>query len=397
MDLRIEDKKHVFIIGSKGIPARYGGFETFVDKLTKYRISDKIYYHVAVLSNTNGIYRYNNAECFEVKVPDIGAGKAVYYDIAALHYCIQYCRKKPEIREPVFYVLACRIGPFIAKYKKRIEQLGGRLYINPDGHEWLRGKWKLPIKKYWKLSEQYMVKYADLMICDSIHIEKYVLEAYKKYHPRTKYISYGSETEISCLSDNDPLWQKWLQDNGLYPNRYYIVVGRFVPENNFEVMLREFMISKSSKDLVIITTENPRLSKKLEKKLHFSSDSRIKFAGTVYNDALLRKIRENAYGYIHGHEVGGTNPSLLESLGLTKLNLLLNIGFNYEAARESALYWTKEPGNLAALIESADIMSQEEIVMLGKKARKRIFTAYSWEDIVELYEDLFLNNTEEDR
>ena len=274
-----------FIIGSKGIPARYGGFETFVEKLTKYRISDKIQYHVAVLSDENSVYEYNGAECFRIKVPEIGPAKAVYYDLAALNYSIRYCRKNPEIREPVFYVLACRIGPFIGKYKKKIERSGGRLYINPDGHEWLRGKWILPIRKYWKLSERYMVKHADLVICDSVHIEKYILESYKKYHPDTKYISYGSETELSRLSDKDVLWQTWLRENGLCPDGYYLVVSRFVPENNFEVMIREFMTSKSSRDFVIITTENPKFLKKLEKKLHFSSDPRIKFVGTVYDDA----------------------------------------------------------------------------------------------------------------
>jgi rhamnosyltransferase len=100
-------------------------------------------------------------------------------------------------------------------------------------------------------------------------------------------------------------------------------VGRFVPENNFETMIREFMASKSRKDLAIITTANDRFLAKLEKKLHFKQDPRIKFVGTVYDQDLLRKIRENAYAYLHGHLVDGTNPSLLESLSSTKLNLLL--------------------------------------------------------------------------
>lgn len=102
------------------------------------------------------------------------------------------------------------------------------------------------------------------------------------------------------------------------------------------------------------------------------------------------KIRENAYGYFHGHEVGGTNPSLLEALGSTDLNLLLGVGFNREVAEDAALYWSKEDGNLAALIESADVMSKEEINALGEKAKARIATAYSWEFICRKYENLFL-------
>ena len=101
------------------------------------------------------------------------------------------------------------------------------------------------------------------------------------------------------------------------------------------------------------------------------------------------KIRENAYGYIHGHEVGGTNPSLLEALGNTDLSLLLDVDFNREVAKEAALYWTKDEGNLSKLIEKADGMGAEELTRLGTKAKKRIMDAYSWSFITRQYELLF--------
>ena len=112
----------------------------------------------------------------------------------------------------------------------------------------------------------------------------------------------------------------WLTEKGLTPNEYYLVVGRFVPENNVETIIREFMASDTTKDLAIITTENPKLYAELEEKLHFSADPRIKFVGTVYDQELLKKIRENAWAYIHGHQVGGTNPSLLEALARRERN-----------------------------------------------------------------------------
>ena len=98
------------------------------------------------------------------------------------------------------------------------------------------------------------------------------------------------------------------------------------------------------------------------------------------------KIRENAYGYFHGHEVGGTNPSLLEALGSTDLNLLLDVGFNREVAEDAALYWNKESGNLAGLIDKCDKMNAEE---LGRKAKNRIKIAYNWEYISGKYADIF--------
>ena len=132
----------------------------------------------------------------------------------------------------------------------------------------------------------------------------------------------------------------------------------------------------------------------LKEKTHFDQDPRIKFVGTVYDKELLMKIRENAYGYFHGHEVGGTNPSLLEALGSTDLNLLLDVGFNREVAENSALYWNKQSGNLASLIDQADYMSADEISDLGEKSSQRIAEAYSWQHISDEYSQVFLGASE---
>jgi rhamnosyltransferase len=335
-------------------------------------------------------FEYNGASVFNVKVPYIGPARAVACDLIALRRCIHYCKVHPQIKNPVFYVLACRIGPFIAQYRREIHALGGVLYVNPDGHEWKRAKWSKPIRRYWKYSEGLMVRNADLLICDSKNIEKYIRTIYKTYSPKTTFIAYGSEYEPSPLADDAPAFTDWLSRRGLKAKNYYLVVGRFVPENNFETMIREFMRSDSQKDFAIITTTNGRFYNRLQETLSFEKDPRIKFVGTVYDPALLGKIRENAYAYFHGHEVGGTNPSLLEALGATDLNLLLNVGFNKEVAEDAALYWSKEEGNLAELIHKADGLSAEEIAEFGRKAKERIRKNYSWEYIVDLYETLFL-------
>lgn len=381
--------QHVFIVGSKGIPGAYGGYETFVDKLTEYhRDHPDIRYHVACKSDHNGETTYHNARCFQVKVPDIGAAQAIYYDIAALHRCCKYI-KENKIEKPIVYILACRIGPFAGWFQRRVHRLGGQLFINPDGHEWMRQKWSAPVRKYWKISEKMMVKHADLVICDSKNIEKYIKETYAAYQPKTTFIAYGSETRKSALADDDKKLVDWYAEKGLKAKEYYLVVGRFVPENNFETMIREFMRSKTEKDFAIITTANDAFLAELESRLHFDADKRIKFVGTVYDQELLMKIRENAYGYFHGHEVGGTNPSLLEALGSTDLNLLLGVGFNREVAEESALYWSKDEGDLAALIERADALPDDEIAAYGEKSSARIAEAYSWEFICGRYEEVF--------
>lgn len=380
--------QHVFIVGSKGIPGNYGGYETFVDKLTEYHQNNpNLKYHVACKAKDTKTFEYHNADCFNVKVPSIGPAQAIYYDVAALNQCVKYIRQH-NIQHPIVYILACRIGPFAAHFQKVIHKLGGKLYINPDGHEWMRAKWSAPVRKYWKISEQLMTKHCDLLICDSKNIEKYIHDEYGKYNPKTTFIAYGAETRKSKLTDDDPKLTAWYKDKGLSPKSYYLVVGRFVPENNYETMIREFMKSHSKRDFALITNVSDKFLEELKEKTHFDQDSRIKFVGTVYDKELLMKIRENAYGYFHGHEVGGTNPSLLEALGSTDLNLLLDVGFNREVAEDAALYWNRQPGNLASLIDQADNMNAGEITELGEKSSQRVAEAYSWQHIADEYNRL---------
>ena len=365
-----------------------------LDKLTEYhQTNDKIKYHVACAVDDNkevGEFIYHNAQCFKIKKKKIGPAQAIVYDIDALKYTVNYI-KKNNIDKAVVYILACRIGPFFKRYVKQIHSLGGKVYVNPDGHEWKRAKWSAPVKMYWKLSERLMVKHSDLLICDSKNIEKYIHESYEKYNPKTTFIAYGAETGKSSLSDDDAKLLEWYRSNSLSKKEYYLVVGRFVPENNYETMISEFMKSKTNKNFALITNVSEKFLLELKRKTQFEKDGRIKFVGTVYDQELLMKIRENAYGYFHGHEVGGTNPSLLEALSSIDLNLLLDVGFNREVAEDSALYWNKDNNSLALLINKVDNMPEKEIAEYALKAKKRIAENYSWELICNLYENLFIS------
>lgn len=410
--------QHAFLVGAKSLGA-YGGYETFINKLTEYHQTNaSLKYHVACKGNGDGCmdetkvsgvtdivrdgkgktveFTYHNARCFKISIPEkLGPAQAIYYDVKALSECCKYI-KKHHIQHPVVYIMACRIGPFAAYFYHKIHKLGGKVYVNPDGHEWMRAKWSAPIRKYWKISERLMIKYCDLAICDSINIEKYIHDCYdgkgiRRANPNTTFIAYGAETRKSKLADDDEKLLDWYQAKGLTAKNYYLVVGRFVPENNYETMIREFMKSNSRKDFAIISNVNDKFLEELEQKLHFRADSRIKFVGTVYDQELLMKIRENAYGYFHGHEVGGTNPSLLEALGSTDLNLLLDVGFNREVAEDSALYWSKEADCLAELIEKVDVLEDVVRQKLGDEAKQRIYTKYSWKLICNRYENVFIN------
>lgn len=395
---------NVFIIGAKCI-GQYGGYETFIDKLTEQHASDSsIKYYIVTKANGVGcmdetkldnvktindyFFKYHNANVVKLNVPEIGAAQAIVYDVKAMNWCLRYIEEK-KIDSAIIYVLACRIGPFFGSLVKKAHKLGAKVYVNPDGHEWKRVKWSGPIRKYWKESENLMVKHADLLVCDSVNIENYIKEEYANYSPKTTYIAYGADIQKSVLSDKDSRFVDWLKEKGLEKNNYYMCCGRFVPENSFEIMIREFMMSKSHRDFAIITTRNDKFLDELDHKLHFKSDPRIKFVGTVYDSQLLKKIRENAFGNFHGHTVGGTNPSLLEALSSTDLNLLVDVGFNREVAQDAALYWCVEEGNLAKLIDMADQMSDAEKSDLGRKAKDRIRAAYSWKFIGDEYKNLW--------
>lgn len=383
--------KDVFIVGSKGIPANYGGFETFVDNLVTRQVNPKIKYHVSCMTFDKSVkqYDYNGAECQEIYVPNIGGSKAILYDLRSLDWA--FTIKERNLTDGIVYILACRIGPFLHKYIKKFHNHGFKVWVNPDGHEWKRAKWSVPVRKYWKVSEKLMVKNADFLICDSKSVEEYIHEDYRKYNPQTTFIAYGADITPSILKKDDKKVVDWFNKHDVKLNEYFLIVGRFVPENNYETMIKEFMKSKVNKDLVIITNvEKNAFYNSLKEETHFENDKRIKFVGTVYDAELLKFIRENALGYLHGHSVGGINPSLLEALGSTKINLLYNVGFNKEVGEDSSLYWSLEDGSLANKLNEVEEISTEKEENFGKLAKQQIIDNYSWEKIVNDYEEQFM-------
>ena len=381
--------QHVFIIGSRGLPAQYGGFETFVDQLVSYQVSPDIQYHVACLSNDQAFqhFDYKGVDCFTIKAPKLGPARVIAYDMMAINYALKLI-KKQGIEQSIFYVLGNTIGAFVAPFARKIHKIGGRFYINPDGLEWKRAKWAKPIQAYLKYSEKIMTRHADLVISDNPGIESYIKEAYP--WSKTTYIAYGTDLSPTSLSSQDNKVREFYHKWQTQEKNYYLILGRFVPENNYETAIREFMASSTKRDLVIICNQegNPYFEE-LRDCTGFDQDPRVKFVGTVYDQDLLKYIRKEAFAYIHGHEVGGTNPGLLEALAHTDLNLVLGVSFNQTVAKDTAHYWTKETGNLAHLIDQVDPL--EDVSEWGQRAKANMKQNFTWEKIVGEYEELFLS------
>lgn len=380
--------KHIFIIGSRGLPAQYGGFETFVEQLVSNQVSPNIRYHVACLSDSSHHQHteYKGADCFTINPPKLGPARVIAYDMMAISYALELV-KAQKMDAPVFYILGNTIGGFIAPFAKKIYSVGGMLFVNPDGLEWKRSKWSKPVQVYLKYAEKLMAKHADLLIADNEGIEDYIQTSYPGTH--TRFIAYGTDlTPTDYQSDSEAVLDFFEQWN-LIEKGYYLIIGRFVPENNYLTAIKEFMASSTERDLVIVANhEGSAYFQKLEEETDFSRDKRIKFVGTVYDSNLLKYLRNQCRAYIHGHEVGGTNPSLLEALAQTNENLVLGVDFNQKVALNGARYWSKEQGNLSQLIDRID--GQAEAEDLGQIAKEHMSTAYAWEKIVQEYEELFL-------
>ncbi|EHG13354.1 beta 1-4 rhamnosyltransferase Cps2T [Streptococcus intermedius] len=381
--------QHVFIIGSRGLPAKYGGFETFVENLVGHQVSPQIQYHVACLSDKEAYHHfdYKGVDCFTIQAPKFGPARVIAYDMMAINYALKLV-KEQEIVQPVFYILGNTIGAFIAPFARKIHHAGGIFYINPDGLEWKRAKWAKPVQAYLKYSEKLMTKHADLVISDNQGIEMYINKIYP--WSKTTFIAYGTDLNLSSLTDQTTKVRDFFNQWQSKEKNYYLIVGRFVPENNYESIIREFMKSQTQRDLLIVCNyQGDVYFDELRNKTGFDQDKRIKFVGTVYDQELLKYIRNQAFAYIHGHEVGGTNPGLLEALAQTDLNLVLDVDFNHQVAKETAFYWQKADASLVALIDQVDMKA--DFSQLGQAAKENMKENYTWEKIVGEYEELFLS------
>ena len=273
-------------------------------------------------------------------------------------------------------------------YYRKLHKMGINIIMNPDGLEWKRDKWNWLIKQCFKISEKYSIKYSDYVVCDSESIKNYIDEKYKKYNKPSKFIAYGAYLNNDKISEETKLYIKDKFRTKI--NDYYLVVARFVPENNLELIINEFIKSKTKKKLIILSNvERNKYYNYLLEKTNFAKDKRIFLPGPIYNQKLLREIRLGAFAYIHGHSAGGTNPSLLEALSTTDINILYDVTYNKEVGNNATLYFSKEEGSLTKVINNLEKSNINDKKKYGKLAKDRIKNNYTWEIIEKKYKDLF--------
>ena len=377
--------KNIFIIGARGYHYNYGGWETFVDNLVDNYNDKTTNFYISQYTNEK-IEEYNPKKNVIVKpiyVKSSFSGKMFIYSVKALKYFLKYIEVN-KIENAYLYVLGLKLFNYLKIYRKKIKRLGITVIVNPDGLEWMRSKWSYPVKKFFLLSERLMLNNCDIVICDGLGIKKYIDEKYPKMKNITKYIAYGyNEVNLNKVDENSIL-----KKYNLIKDDYLLMVGRCVPENNYELVIKEFMESSIDKKLVIVSNiDGSNYYEDLVNRTNALTDERIIFINGIYDKKELSCVRKNAYLYIHGHSVGGTNPSLIEAMSLTDLNVLYDVCFNHDIGLDTCLYF-KESGSLVKLLNDKKLLEIKR-KELSKKVKDRVKNNFTWDIIISQYKDIF--------
>jgi glycosyltransferase involved in cell wall biosynthesis len=361
----------IAILGTRGIPSGYSGYEGFVEELGTRLVemghSVTVYAHSSMFKDKPKVYRGIRIiymPCLE--------GKNTSQFSHSLLSTINVLFKKTDI---VFFCNASN-GPFGLLLKI----FGKRSVINVDGLEWLRPKWGKLAKKYFKFGALAATKFFDRVITDAKGMQQYYFD---EFDAKTTNIAYGAYPQFSEKPE-------LIKQFNLEPNEYYLIASRLVPDNNADIIIEAFVKSKS-KRLLAIAGGVPYKNEFVDK-LHRVKDERVVFLGHIDDQKTILELHLNAYGYLHGHEFGGTNPALLKALSCGNFVIALDTVFNREVLDEGkyGVFFEKSIENLIEKIDRYD--ADESLVKrFRESARQRIIENYSWEKITDEYLDVFNN------
>ncbi len=360
-------KKKIAIIGTKGIPNRYGGFEQFAENLSVQLVNKG--FEVTVYNPDYHPYEEPTYQGVVIRKKQLneklwGPAANILYDYA--------CMKDAIARENDV-VLACGYGSMLAAIQiKRPAKT--RLIVNMDGMEWQRRKWHSIVKTILHTSEKQAVKKADLLVTDHAEINSY----YKvKYGIENPCIPYGANVP----TDFD---KTKLPDFDLEAGRYYLMISRPISENNLPEILQGFIKLKAEDNLVVITNMNDPYAKKLARKYH---DTKIRFLSNIFEADILNSLRFYSKGYFHGHSVGGTNPSLLEAMAAQCFIVAHDNAFNRGILKNNAVYFKTEDDVTAIFNQFNELLQKKS--GFTKNNLTTILRDYSWEKVTEAYMKLF--------
>lgn len=356
----------IAMVGTRGVPARYGGFETAVEEVGK-RLADRGH-HVRVYCREGNIdedmSHYMGMEL--VTLPTLkkrSLDTLAHTGISSAHLVSH--------RTDVAFVFNSANAPFLPL----LRAAGIPVATHVDGLEWKRAKWGPVGQKYYRRAEEAAVRLSDALIADAQGIADYYD---REFGAETELIAYGAPIIENTSADR-------LAEMGLRPGEYHLVVARLEPENHVHVIVDGYVRSSAAYPLIVVGSA-PYADEYIAKvEALAADDARVRLVGGVYDQELLDQLYGNALTYLHGHSVGGTNPSLLRAIGAGTATIAFDVDFNREVLRGHGRYFGAA-GDLAELLADAEFF-EDLTAERGDRLRQRA-RDYDWDRVADEYERL---------
>lgn len=353
------------ILGCRGIPNRYGGYEQFAQYLSQGMVERG--HEVWVYNSSlhpyqqpawNGVHLIH---CFDPE-DKLGAAGQFIYDLN----CLRDAKKRP-------FDILLQLGYTSSALWYRLWPKQMIHLMHMDGLEWKRTKYTPAVQRFLLKMEAWAAKQADVLIADSEAIASYLVEKYNRVAP---FIPYGAASEISPQLEHLNAWN-------VQPKQYLLAIARFVPENHLEEIIQGVLASDTSDPLLVVGNHDQKFGTSLCQRY---TSPKIRFVGGIYDLQVLDSLRFYARLYFHGHSVGGTNPSLLEAMACEVPICAHDNPFNRSVLGENAYYFS-DSNTVAAVVSR---LEQEDTTQKWVSNNKAVIAAeYSWERIIDDYERLF--------
>lgn len=358
----------IAMIGTRGVPASYGGFETAVEEIGRRLVERG--HEITVYTRGSESREREYLGMRVVHLPAVPVKQLETLSHTGLSAVHALFRRRPDAA----FVFNAANSPFLPLLRAR----GIPTALHMDGLEWKRSKWGRRGKAYYRWAEEFGVRTADALIADAPGIGEYYD---REFGVPTELIRYGAPLLESAPADG-------IRTLDLEPGGYHLVVARFEPENHVLEIVEGYRASAAAKPLVVVGSA-PYAAEYTERiRAAAGDDPRIRFLGGVYDQDLLDALYFHAFTYVHGHSVGGTNPSLLRAMGAGTAVLAYDVGFNHETLDDHGLFFADAAESTQRF--TAMERDPDRTVASGVRVRARAAVAFRWDDVALAYEDLAL-------
>lgn len=357
-------KKKVAVIGTNGLPAKYGGFETLVNYLVQYLSSEYLFFVYCSKKNSkNNLKEYNGAKLINLPLNANGF-QSIPYDIISIIHSLFYADVLLILGTPGAIIL-----PFLKVFKKK-------LVVNFGGLEWKREKWPRLIRSYLKFTEKMAIRYSDVVVADNQAFIDYISDEYKA---NATLIEYGGDHVITSLNEGI-LFDKY----PFVKRKYFVSVSRAQIDNNIHLLLEGYT-SSSTKNLLVVVSNWTSAEYGRQLKSKYSGYENIILLDAIYDQDELDFLRKNAMAYIHTHSFCGTAPSLVEAMNLGLPVISFDVDTNRYTTGNKAFYF-KNAEELSKLLSNlSDVELRKNAESMSEIAKNK----YLWSIIIKKYAQLF--------